>query len=1836
MDVSPRVPAKGDDGPEILWEDGERLFCREWVPSSDGKPKKVLIVRLASDSPTPASVDRLAHEYDLKDELDGAWAVRPLRLIREHGRTSLMLEDPDSEPLDRLLGTPMETGRFLRLAVAITSALMQMHGRGLIHKDVKPANILVNPAGGARFTGFGLASRLSRERQQLEPCETIAGTLAYMAPEQTGRMNRPIDSRSDLYALGVTFYQMLTGILPFSAADPIEWIHCHIARQTVPPAEQMEGVAVVLSAIVMKLLAKTAEERYQTAASLINDLQRCLTAWDSQGQIEDFPLGERDTSGQLLIPEKLYGRAREIDTLVASFEFTRNAPARVILISGYSGVGKSALVHEFHKTLPLKGSFLASGKFDQYRRHTPYATIAQAFQNIIRHLLAKSDLDLAPWRDALREALGPLGGLLVDLIPELQLIIGAQPPVPEISSQNAQRRFQLVLQRFIRVFAKAEHPMVLFLDDLQWLDAATMDLLEDILIRSDLKNLLLIGAYRHNEVSSTHPLTRNLDVIRGAGARVQEIRLTPLSHNDVDQFTADALRCEAGHAAPLAQLIHEKTGGNPFFLIQFIYALTQEALLVFDHEKAMWTWDLRGIHSKGYTENIGDLMVGKLRGLSDEERRTLLELACLGNSAGVTALALVHGTSEQQIHEDLGRAVRLNLIQRLDNSYKFAHDRIREAAYALEPAEGMAALHLRIGIILAGQSTSIDEDVYVVANQLNRGLAAVTHAGEREQIITVNLSAGQRARNAGAYGTAIIYLDVAREMLGADAHPSRDPTAFAVALLRAECEFLAGHLAVAEEQLLELSQSCATLQASSDVTKLRAQLYTSNGQIDRAVDVCLEYLRQVGINWSPHPSRDEAERERLQLRSLAEHLSNDQLHALLPMTNLDHRATMRVFADLVTPAFLTDRNLSDIMLLAAARLTVEHGVCPESCYPLTTVFGVLASNPDDAELGFRLSRFGAELAEKQPQLGLSGRALLVFGLHVTPWIRPVRSGQPFIQRGLTISLAIGDLAFAAYSHRGLMSLGLFCGDPLRELYSDAEQALVVANNSSAWLSADFLAIQKALTLCLMKRDENIHFDARGPTGFDLPEGTQPLSEFFSCVAQLQLSFLAGLHDVALTIVERAGKLSWCARAYLEFAEFRFYAGLAYAAAYDTSSAEQRDAHLSSLREQHRKLAIWSSRIAANFSARQAVLSAEIARIEGRELEAGRLYEQAIRLARETGFVQIEAIAGELAARFYKARGIDTPVLSYLANARDCYLRWGAESKVRQLDEMYPYLREREPALKATNTIGAPLEHLDLATVLKVSEAVSGEIVLETLIDTLLRAAIEHAGAERGLLILPHGSELRVRAEATTKGTSVTVELRDQPVTGAEIADSLVLYAARTHESVILEDASRQGTFASDEYIRRKNVRSVLTLPLLKQGKPVAFLYLENNLAPLVFTPARVDLLKFLASEAATSLDNARLYRALQERESRIRRLVDANIIGIHIFNEEGVIVDANHSFLKTVGYDREDLIAGQLRYIDLTPPEWRNRSASAQSEMKMTGAAQPFEKEYFRKDGSRVPVLIGSAALDEQRDQGVTFVLDLSERKRAETEARESERRYREAQLELAHANRVAVTGQLTASIAHEVNQPTTAVIASAEAALRWLDRRPPRLDAVRQALVRIVQNSIRASEVIGRVRDLIKKKPPKTDLLSINAIMGEVIELTQAEAAANRVSVRATFVEHLPEVVGDKVELQQVAVNLILNAIEAMGETTDGPRELLVRTAKTDDKNIVVAVVDTGPGLPRQAHELLFEPFYTTKQGGLGVGLSICRSIIEAHGGRLWATANEPRGAIFQFTLLASDEHEN
>src|SRR5580698_2050426 len=590
-----------------------------------------LAVAPSAEPPPPQTLRRLEHEYSLAAQLELAWAAQPLALTRQEGRTILVLADPGGEPLDRVLARdrkqPLDLARFLRLAINLATAIGSAHQRGLIHKDVKPENVLIDNADRVWLIGFGIASVLPRERQAPAPPEIIAGTLAYMSPEQTGRMNRSVDTRSDLYSLGVTFYEMLTGVLPFAAADPLEWVHCHIARQPVTPIDR-RAVPEPLSAIIMKLLAKNAEERYQTATGLEADLRRCLTEWQSSGRINPFPLGADDSPDRLLIPERLYGREREVDTLLAAFDrVVAQGAVEVVLVSGYSGVS------ELHKVLvPSRGLF-AAGKFDQYKRDVPYATLAQAFQMLVRQILVKSEAEVDHWRLVLLQALGSNGQLMVSLIPEVEFIIGKQPPVAELPPQEARNRFQLVFRRFLGAFARPEHPLALFLDDLQWLDTATLELLECMVTDPVVRHVLLIGAYRDNEVSSSHPLIRTLTAIRDAGARPQEILLAPLGLDDVERLIADALQCGLDSAGPLALLVYEKTGGNPFFAIQFLMALAEEELLRFDRKSAAWIWELSRSQARRYSDNVVDLMLGKLRRLPHQTQTALQQFACLGNVA---------------------------------------------------------------------------------------------------------------------------------------------------------------------------------------------------------------------------------------------------------------------------------------------------------------------------------------------------------------------------------------------------------------------------------------------------------------------------------------------------------------------------------------------------------------------------------------------------------------------------------------------------------------------------------------------------------------------------------------------------------------------------------------------------------------------------------------------------------------------------------------------------------------------------------------------------------------------------------------------------------------------------------------------------------------------------------------------------------------------------------------------------------------------------------------------------------------------------------------------------
>jgi len=1830
LNTSLRFHADVDSG--LLWKDGELLFCRGWRSGGDGERSAALALLPASERPSSACLDRLEHEFGLKDELDGDWAVRPLELTHEGGRPRLVLEDPGGEPLERLLGKPMDVGRFLRFSIGIAAAIGKAHQRGLVHKDIKPIHFLVNcPDGQIRLLGFGLASRLPRERQPPAPPEAVAGTLAYMAPEQTGRMNRSVDSRSDLYSLGVTFYQMLTGTLPFTASDPVEWVHCHIARQPLAPSERLENVPNPVSQLVMKLLGKTPEERYQTAAGVERDLQRCLADWEHQHRIDDFPLGQHDTPDRLLIPEKLYGREHEISALLDCFDrIAKGGAPELVLVSGYSGIGKSSLVNELHKVLVLPRGLFASGKFDQYKRDIPYATLAQAFQELIRPLLSKSDAELAGWREALLEALGPNAGLITDLIPELKLIIGDPPPVPGLEPQQAQSRFQLVFRRFIAVFARLEHPLALFFDDLQWLDKATLDLLDDLLIGSDLKYLMLIGAYRDNEVDAAHSLTRKLDAIRRAGARVHEICLAPLARDDLRHLIADALRCDLTHVGPLAQLVDQKTAGNPFFMIQFLRSLAEEGLLRFDYKAVCWCWDLDRIHAKGYTDNVVDLMAGKLNRLPAETRQALQQLACIGNVAAIAMLSIVVGSPEEQLREVLWPAVRQELIEPLKGSYRFVHDRVQEAAYSLIAQSLRAEVHLRIGRLLVRQthSENLEEAIFDIVNQLNRGAALINQQEERDQLAELNLIAGRRAKASAAYASALTYLNAGAALLAEDIWERRRELMFTLELNRAECEFLTSQSSMAQGRLAALSNRTTTTAERAVVACLHMDVCATLGQTARAVDLCLDYLRHVGIEWSAHPKKEESQREYERVWSLLGGRAIEDLIDLPLMEDPTSLATMDVLTKVYPPALWTDANLTSLLLCKAVSISLEHGNCDASCVAYAELGSLVGRQFGNYHAGFRFGQLGYQLVERRGLKRFATGTYEIFAFFIAPWIKNVRGSADLLRRAIDAALKIGDLTFGAYSCDSLNSVLFFAGEPLPDVQPEAERGLAFAEKLRFGLVIDF--ISPLLALIRMLRGLMPRFGCLDDGQFnelDIEDrlSSSPFLGNAACgywIRKLQARYIAGDYSAAMDAAAKVQRLPWITVGVIEEAEYHFYGALAHAAYYDCVPASERPQCLDAIAAHHRQLQVWSENCPENFEDRAALVGAEIARLQDRHLDAQCLYEQAIRSARDNGFVQNEAIAYERASDFYRTRRFDQIADLYMRNARYCYLRWGATGKVQQLDA-------RHPGLAMTDAHGgrrAPPsrdQQLDVAAVVEASQTLSGEMLLPRLIERLMTIALQHAGAERGLLILIRDGEPRIEAEAATGQGKIEVAARHAAIRPSDLPQSVLHFAIRTRERVLLDDASADPVYSKDDYVRQRRSKSILCLPIVKQRKLVGALYLENNLTPFAFTPDRIAVLQLLASQAAISLENAHLYSDLQLQAGLLQRLP----VSAWTLEPDGTPDFVNQVWLEYSGQTLDFIRSNPEAWMTAVHPEDREAASRAFWDGVRSGRGFAIETRSLRAQGGSYRWHLQQAVvLRDAEGKVLKFIgttTDIDDQKRVEDA-------LRQAQGDLARINRVTTMGELAASLAHELSQPISGAMTNANTCLRSLERDTPDLDAVRRAVSRIARDAQRASDVIGRIRSQFQRGTQDREIIDVNEIHRETVALLRNEAARYNISVRTELAADLPQIVGDRVQLQQVAMNLIVNSIEALKDV-DGIREMLIKSQRAENEQILVSVSDTGIGFPAQLAEQIFDAFFTTKPQGTGMGLRISRSIIESHSGRLWAVGTPGHGATFHLSLPAA-----
>ncbi|WP_438031962.1 AAA family ATPase [Sorangium sp. So ce204] len=1601
---------------EVLHQGADTILYRA-RREEDGRP--VVLKALRRDHASPRALGRLQHELEVARALKSPVVVRAYGIEPFRDQVTLVLEDFGGRSLDRLLDGDgpmrpmrgMSIDRFFPLALRLAAALAEVHRQHVIHKDIKPQNLLYNPdTGEVKITDLGIASLSPREAQELAHDGLIEGTLAYMAPEQTGRMNRWVDERTDLYSLGVTFYEMLTGTLPFQASDPVAWVYCHIAQAPRPPHALVPSIPPQLSAVVLKLLSKAAEERYQSALGLRHDLDTCFSQLRQRGAIDAFPLGLRDVSDRFQIPQRLYGREREIEALRAAFErVVASGRPELVLVSGYSGIGKSSLVAELHgPVVRERGSFL-SGKFDQLRRDVPYRPFLQAFRGLVQEILGASEQQVERWRERLREALGTSGGLLTDMLPELALLLGPQPPVPELPPAEAQSRLLATLQRFVAACARKEHPVALFLDDLQWADAGSLLLLEQLATLAGDAHLLLIGAYRDNEVGPAHPLRLTLAEVRKRGAAVGDIVLEPLSAAHVGALVAEAVHAPEAEVEPLSRLVYEKTGGNPFFVLQFLIALHEEGLITFDTDEGAWRWDIAAIRDKGFTDNVVELMAGKLERLPVATRDALKLAACLGGSVDLDTLAVVARRPADALRAALEEAVREGLLLRRDSVYRFLHDRVQQAAYSLIPPGQLAEVHLCIGqLLLKAQRAEEREDaLFDIVGHLNRGAALLCAQAERDELAALNLRAGRKAKAAAAYETAAALFAAGLSLLAQDPRErweARYDLTYELSIERAHAAYATGSFEEAERLLDELMARARTNIERAAVVELAVAQSVTRGQCARAVELGLSCLRAWDIELSL-PVTDAQVKE--ETDSVWQALGDRDIEALVDLPRMDHpeiKVAMRILLGVMIPAYFVDLKLHYLLLVRMVKLSLRHGNAESSAQAYTAfarMCGPLFGRYREAYL---FGKLGHDLADRGHALATKGAVFTLFGQQIVFWTRHYRETGLYARRGFNAALEGGDWNNACYNCIWAAMFPLLSGEPLEDALHLTEDRLGFVRKAGYAFVHDILLGARHLIQTL--RGRPVHYAMLDGAALDQAAfearlaregGLVPSCFHFSMKAQATFVLGAPRETVAATahvVVDCDWKMDTNAL----YAECFYYRALALAALVDEDRAaapSPRPELPDGLLDCERQLGEWAASGPDNFLHKHTLVRAEIARLRGQDLEAIGLYEQAASAAREGGFVQHEAIACELAARLYRDRGLSTPADAYLLKARAAYFRWGAHAKVEQLDQRYPFLVERKP-IAPTVTFAVRAEQFDVLSVVKASQSISGELKLPRLLEMLLRIVVEHAGAGEGYVLLLREDRLSTGAAVAASGGAA--RLLDAGEAAADaLPQSILNYVRRSHERVLLDDAAARHPFSEDAYFTRKRPRSVLCLPIVRQARLLGLLYLENKLVAGAFTPGRLTVLELLASQSAISLENAMLYTDIEQENAERRRaerdlrgsqatlqaIVDNSAATIYLKDRDGRHLLVNREVARLLGMPLDQIVGKTST--ELFPST--NLEIIADNDRRVLDSGEPleFEEEVMMEDGPHTFLSL-KFPLGESVMPGVLCGIstDITERKRAE------------------------------------------------------------------------------------------------------------------------------------------------------------------------------------------------------------------------------------------------------------
>ncbi|CAH0340841.1 AAA family ATPase [Rhizobium sp. CECT 9324] len=1812
--------------PVLLHVQSDRL----WFRVLDDTHDPVLIMLPRAGTTGTRVDDPLVLEFAFLSDVVCSSVLRPLALGREGARTGLVFEDPGGQPLDKarfaLETSPTRFKDTLEVACQLAAALHDLHLGKVIHGDVKPSNCFLGEDGKVWLTGFGSAVRtLDQPSPISEKAKFLSGTLAYMSPERSGRTSLQSDHRSDLYELGVTLFELFTGQLPFSAGSPMEWAHSHVARRPPKPSAIVGEIPPQLDAILLKLLEKHPDGRYQTARAVMQDLKRSLDDWSATANVERFPPARAEMAGLAPHSNSLFGRtdARQL-LLNAAERVAAGGESELVLVSGPPGIGKSSLVECVHHILRGRGFMFASGKFDQHRWNVPYESLIQALSGLVRQLLSKEEAELIVWRDALLGALGSNAQLIVDLIPELEFVIGSQPAAIAADLRTAQSRFHQVFRSFVGVFANSRHPLVLFMDDLQWLDPATLELLKSLIFNTGICNLLIVGAYRDEEVDASHPLQHLIAASRVARSRLTELQLKGLAAADVAKLLANLLSSSAERMQTLSELVVDKTGGNPFFALQFTRQLAADGTLFFRSDISEWDWSVSEIRQKRMTDNVAQLLRLQLSSLPSDTLQALSMLSLLGIVTDVATVELVLGRTTDELQTILQPAANAGLVRISANDIAFVHDQVQTAAYHSGNSRRWPAEHLRIGRLLLANVAKphLDERIFEIAGHFSKALR-ICSKSEAKSVANVFRIAGKRAKAAGAYKSAQSYLEKGSSLLGGRWDDSYS-VLFAIELDRAECEIVAGQLSAAEDRLNFLMEKAKGSLDRSKVVCLLVLLFFTTGRSAIAVRVGVTFLNGADVNWIDGPDEADVHREYLQLHGNLSGLSIGDLTAMSRVPQPHIAAAMAVMTEVFPAAYAVDRRLMEFLLLRMVNLSLQYGNCEGSSVAYAALNMALGAQFGDYTTAYQFGELALRLVDRSESSRYKARVYSVFAGFTTPWTKPLADSAPLMAEAFQTSCSTGDLAFAAYNTRNRITHELVAGLPLAHVQEQAELAVTFAQDVQLGLPVEKFFGQ----LRLIRNIRGI--DVIGNEGADeWAEETNPapgvaMMICYHWVFRLIEFYLTEDFAAASRAAAKVSAFKWAMRSSIEEAEYDFYSGLTSSALAirDFLPTVRPNPHIDDLRQHHSRMAIWANTCPDNFACREALLGAELAQLEGRVDNASTLYEKAILRARADGFLQVEALACELAGRFYATRGLQIPADAYLRRARECYVRWGCISKVRLLD--FHFMSCSDFQLRDTNPrpMAIPVTSLDIEAVGKASKVLSSEMTLGNLIEKLMGLAIQHAGADRGALILLSDKEIFVEAIAAAVDGRIDVTLERRRPSPSDLPRSIFQYVLRTGAPVVLHDLAVAAIDPTDHYFQLNHPRSVLCVPVFNATDVIGLLYVENNLAPHIFSEDRISVLDFLASNAGIWLSNARLYSELQRSEAWLREAQLLSRTGSFYWYYELDDLECSDEFYRICEFSQH-LPISIHRFADLVHPAERHEFWNIIESTRSSGADIDRQFRLQLSNGLTKDVrLVARGGLDEKGQQvHLGCLQDVSEMQRTQdTLAR--------VRSELSTVSRTATLGVLAASITHEVSQPLMGIVANSETCELMLTSTPPDIPGALRTAERSKRDGHRAALTIKRLRSLFGNKTAAVGAIDVNEMVREVLALACNELHSNDIHVQADFNQTLPLALGDRVQIQQVVLNLLLNAVDAVQANGTGPKIIIVRTCAEGADDVRVEIADSGVGIDADSMDTLFDAFYSTKKDGMGLGLSVSKAIVEKLNGHLWATKNDMAGMTFSFTL--------